>query len=129
MSVKNPTLAHFRHFSSLLTHFPSTIVENSLQITPFYAKQTQFYSFFSPQTPISRKNKANSNPIQSQFNPKQTQFKPISKPNKPNWTPHREGDRMKIRYLMSETTYLWQLQFKTVFYIIIVLLDDKTLKS
>ena len=41
MSIENPILAHFSHFSSLYTHFPSTTVENSLQITPFYAKQTQ----------------------------------------------------------------------------------------
>jgi hypothetical protein len=32
-----------------------------------------------------KKNKPNSNPIQSQFKPKQTQFKPISKPNKANF--------------------------------------------
>jgi len=53
MSIKNPTLsaaadlAHLRHFirrggfSSLFTHFRSTTVENPLQISPFYAKQTQ----------------------------------------------------------------------------------------
>ena len=42
---ENPTLVHFRHFrhfSSLLTNLPSTSVENALQITPFYAKQSQF---------------------------------------------------------------------------------------
>jgi hypothetical protein len=42
MSIENPTLAHFRHFSSLFTHFPSTPVENVRQINPFYAKQSQF---------------------------------------------------------------------------------------
>ena len=45
MSIENPTLVHFRHFrhfSSLLTNLPSTLVENALQITPFYAKRTQF---------------------------------------------------------------------------------------
>jgi len=53
MSIENPTLsaaadlAHFRHFirrggfSSLFTNLPSTTVENPLQITPFYAKQSQ----------------------------------------------------------------------------------------
>jgi hypothetical protein len=60
------------------------------------------------------------NPIQSQFNPKQTQFKP-------NFTP--QMDRTEGRCRMSETTCLCQLQFKTVFYIIIVLLDSKMLKS
>jgi hypothetical protein len=42
MSIENPTLAHFRHFSSLFTNLPSTFVENSLQINSFYAKQSQF---------------------------------------------------------------------------------------
>jgi hypothetical protein len=42
MSVENPTLAHFRHFSSLYTNLRSTIVESALQIHPNYAKQTQF---------------------------------------------------------------------------------------
>jgi len=42
MRIENPTLAHLRHFSSLFTNLPSTIVENPLQIGPIYAKQTQF---------------------------------------------------------------------------------------
>ena len=42
MSISYPTLAHFRHFSSLLTNLRSTPVENSLQISTFYAKQSQF---------------------------------------------------------------------------------------
>ncbi len=42
MSIKHTTLAHFRHFSSLYTNIPSTPVENTLQISPFYSKQTQF---------------------------------------------------------------------------------------
>jgi len=54
------------------------------------------------------------------FTKKQTQFKP-------NFTP--QMDRTEGRCRMSETTCLCQLQFKTVFYIIIVLLDGKTLKS
>ena len=77
----------------------STTVENSLQITPFYAKQTQFKkckmniyidmasNYGNLYRCLRPKNKPNSNPIkpiQTQFNPKQTQFKPISKPNKPN---------------------------------------------
>ena len=97
MSIENPTLAHFRHFSSLFTKLPSTTVENSLQITPFYAKQSQFqkrqneHNFrhdkilrdFIPLT--GPKNKPNSKPIQTQFNPKQTQFKPNKAKNKPNF--------------------------------------------
>jgi len=35
MSIDNPTLAHFRHFSSLLANLPSTFVESPLQIDPF----------------------------------------------------------------------------------------------
>jgi hypothetical protein len=48
MNIENQTLsaaadlAHFRHFSSLLTKLRSTTVEIALQIRPFYAKQTQF---------------------------------------------------------------------------------------
>ncbi len=42
MSIENPTLAHFRYFSSLFTNLSSTSVENPLQISSFYAKQTQF---------------------------------------------------------------------------------------
>ena len=71
MNIVNPTLAHFRHFSSLLTNFRSTTVENIRQITPFYAKQTQFYAFFTRKRRFHEK----TNPIQTQFNPKQTQFK------------------------------------------------------
>jgi len=87
MSIENPTLAHFRHFShfrhlknfsSLFTHFPSTTVENSLQINPFYAKQTQFSPFFTQNRGSHEKTnpiQTQFNPIQTQFNPKQTQFK------------------------------------------------------
>jgi len=35
MSIENLILAHFRHFSSLFTNLPSTIVENPLQIGLF----------------------------------------------------------------------------------------------
>jgi hypothetical protein len=78
--------------------------------------QTQLKPIQTQFKPNKAKNKAN----QSQFNPIQSQFKP-------NLTPQR--DRTEIRCRMSETTCLWQLQFKTVFYIIIVLLDSKMLKS
>jgi hypothetical protein len=78
MSIENPTLAHFRHFSSLLTNFRSTIVENSLQITPFYAKQTQFYQFFALNRQFSKK--------QTQF---QTQFKANLTQNEPNLSQYK----------------------------------------
>jgi len=77
MSIENPTLVHFRHFSSLLTNLPSTSVENPLQIHLFYAKQTQFPSILRQKRLFGRKTnpiKANSNPIQSQSNPIQSQF-------------------------------------------------------
>ena len=72
------TLARFRyyrHFNSLFTHFPSTNVENIRQITPFYAKQTQFQKCKMNITTtttmiyvilshwLRRKNKPNSKPI------------------------------------------------------------------
>ena len=49
----------------------STRVEKPLQITPFYAKQTQFFPVFNLKMKISPKNKPNSNPIK----PNQTQYK------------------------------------------------------
>ncbi|MCP4608508.1 MAG: hypothetical protein GY845_07330 [Planctomycetes bacterium] len=42
LDMKYPTLAHFRHFSSLHTNVPSTPVENIRQITPYLKKQSQF---------------------------------------------------------------------------------------
>jgi len=72
MSINYLTLAHFSHFSSLLTDFPSTTVENSLQITPFYAKQSQSYAFFARKCRFYKK----TNPIQTQFKANLTQNKP-----------------------------------------------------
>ena len=59
----------------------STPVENVRQITPFYAKQTQFYLFFARKRRFHEK----TNPIQTQFNPKQSQFKPKRTQFKPNF--------------------------------------------
>ncbi len=42
MSIENPTLAHFRHFSSLFTNLPSTTVEDSLQISSFMQNKPNF---------------------------------------------------------------------------------------
>jgi hypothetical protein len=58
----------------------STSVENIRQITPFYAKRTQFSPFFIEKRLFNPK----TNPIQSQTNPKQTQFKPKRTQNEPN---------------------------------------------
>ncbi len=41
-SIENPTLAHFRHFSSLFTYLPSTFVENPLQISSFMQNKPNF---------------------------------------------------------------------------------------
>ena len=52
---------------------------------PFLCKTKPNLLLFSLKTMISRKNKPNSNPIQSQFNPKQTQLKPIQTQFKPKF--------------------------------------------
>ncbi len=86
--IESPTLAHFRHFSSLFTNFPSTSVEDPLQINPFYAKQSQFprsQMNVNPYNTTDYERKCNwtlgeKNPIK----PNLSQLKPISKPIKPN---------------------------------------------
>ena len=108
MSIENLTLAHFRHVSSLFTNFPSTLVENSLQISPFYAKQSQsqvrrnqpkhcvnneirkngHLVIQTKQTQFKAnkaKNKANSNPIKPKTNPIQSQFVEKAKFNAFAW--------------------------------------------
>ena len=96
MSIENQTLVHFRqfrHFSSLLTNFPSTLVVRALQIHPFLTNKANFQKsqinvtylltedYGIMDTWSCRKNKAkqsqykpNSKPIQTQYKPKQTQF-------------------------------------------------------
>ncbi len=78
MSIENPTLVHFRHFSSLFTNLPSTTVENSLQINPFYAKRTQF--------PKSQMNVTSLITVDYENISNWTlgENKPNSNPNKPN---------------------------------------------
>ena len=74
MSISYPTLVHFSHSIPYPLYAKrSTTVENSLQIHPFYAKQTQFYAFFAPNRRFYKK--------QTQF---QTQFKANLTQNKPN---------------------------------------------
>jgi len=104
MGIENQTLVHFRHFrhfSSLLTIFPSTLVERTLQIAPFMQNKANFQKsqmnvsdllireYGKMDTWSSGKNKAKTKPIQTQFkpntNPIQTQFKPNTNPNKPNF--------------------------------------------
>ncbi len=71
-------------FSTLNFKFPSTFVENPLQINPFYAKQTQFPKKSNDVNPYNTtayerkrdwtlgENKPNSNPIKA--NPKRAQM-------------------------------------------------------
>ncbi len=61
----------------------STTVENVRQITPFYAKQTQFCAFFARKRRFHEKTK----PKQTQLKPIQTQFKANLTQNKPNSNP------------------------------------------
>jgi len=61
----------------------STFVENSLQITPYFNKQSQFYAFFNQKSRFYEK----TNPIQTQFKPNLTQNKPNKAKNKPNSNP------------------------------------------
>jgi len=95
MSIKNPTLVrfrHFRHFSSLLTIFPSTNVVRALQIHLFLQNEPNFRKsqvnvtvllareYVQMDTWSIGKNKAKTNPKQTQFKanskPIRTQFKP-----------------------------------------------------
>jgi len=83
MSINYPTLsaaadlAHFRHFSSLLTNLRSTPVENVRQITPFYAKQTQFQKCkMNINACITMRYVNLSTGSDQKTKPKQTQFKP-----------------------------------------------------
>ena len=91
MSINHPTLAHFRHFSSLLTDFPSTTVENSLQISPFYAKQSQ------SQVRQNQHKHFCDNEIckngQLVIQTKQTQFKANKAKNKPNLTQNKPNSK------------------------------------
>ena len=70
----------------------STTVENSLQITPFYAKQSQFYAFFARKCRFHQK----TNPIQTQLKPIQTQFKANKAKNKPNSNPISLGKKLTL---------------------------------
>ena len=87
---EHPTLAYFRHFSSLFTNLPSTTVENALQISSFLTNKPNFrkvqmnvsyviIKVYENKTLGERgKNKANSNPNkanQSQFTKSQNEHK------------------------------------------------------
>ncbi len=79
MSIEIPTLAHFRHFSSLFTNLPSTSVEDPLQINVFMQNKPNFQKSQMNVNPYNTKdyenksnwtlgeNKPNSNPIKPNF--------------------------------------------------------------
>ncbi len=109
---ENPTLAHFRHFSSLFTNFTSTFVESALQISSFLTNKPNFQKAqmnvnnvltvdYENKTLGERgKNKPNSNPKQSQSNPIKCQNKPNTNPNKPNF---------KGKKMLLSTFMLWDI--------------------
>ncbi|MDT8303673.1 MAG: hypothetical protein RQ760_19485, partial [Sedimentisphaerales bacterium] len=83
-------------FNTLYAVISSTTVENVRQITPFYAKQSQFDGGQNEHNSYYNNEICNiehladrkkTNPIQSQFNPKQTQNKANKAKNKPNSKP------------------------------------------
>ncbi len=79
MSIENPTLAHFRHFSSLFTNLPSTSVEDPLQINLFMQNKPNFQksqmnvnlcltkNYENKSDWTIGQNKPNSNPIKPNF--------------------------------------------------------------
>jgi hypothetical protein len=105
MSIKNTTVAHFRHFNSLFTVLRSTFVERTLQIRPFYAKQSQFQ--------IEK-----TNPIQSQFKPNLSQFQSQTNPIQIQFCIPDGGIEQKSDTEFLKQHVLWRLQLKTVFNII-----------
>ena len=98
MSIENPTLAHFRHFSSLFTNFPSTTVESALQIAHFMQNKPNFRNAqmnvnmvlskdYEDKTLGERgKNKPNSKPKQTQSNPIKANKMPKQSQNKAKQT-------------------------------------------
>ena len=100
-SIENPTLAHFRHFSSLLTDFPSTLVESALQIHLFMQNKAKFRKSqmnvnkvltkdYEKKTLSERgKKQSQTNPnkanlLNAQMNVNKVLIKDYE--NKPNWT-------------------------------------------
>jgi len=68
--MKQPTLAHFKHFSSLLTNDYQISTKEYVRIYKQIMQNKPIFPIFHPKTPISRKNKPNL----TQFKANQTQF-------------------------------------------------------
>ena len=106
--IENQTLAHFRHFSSLFTNFPSTTVVSALQIAhfmqnkpnfqkaKFYINKEMAMDYDKKDTWWSGKNKPNSNPIQTQSNPIKANKMPKQTQNKANTNPISKSSQQKI---------------------------------
>ncbi len=87
MSIENPTLVHFRHFSSLFTNLPSTSVESALQIDPFMQNKANFQKSQMNVNPYNTtdyenksdwtlgENKPNTKPIKANFRKSQNECK------------------------------------------------------
>ncbi len=106
MSINYPTLVHFSHFSSLLTNFPSTTVENSLQISPFYAKQSQSQVRQNQHKHFCNNEICKNGQLVIQT--KQTQFKANKAKNKPNSNPIK-ANKAKNKANLSKGQNCWSL--------------------
>ena len=97
-------------FSSLLTNFPSTTVENSLQITPFYAKQSQSqvgqnqHKYFC----INEIRKIGQLVIQT----KQTQFKPNKAKNKANLSQNKANSNPICRKGKIDAKFVYTKEYE-----------------
>ncbi len=78
MSIENPTLAHFRHFSSLFTLSPLYICRGSSTNQLFFNKQSQFRESSNERKYLLYKRLSNFIPLAGYKN------KPNTNPNKPN---------------------------------------------
>jgi len=86
MSIENPTLVHFRHFSSLLTNENRA---SRAQKNLFMQNKPNFCRFWAKNSYLEEKQsqfKPNSNPIQTQFKPNSKPIKANQSQNKPNQT-------------------------------------------
>ncbi len=85
----------------------STTVENSLQINPFYAKQSQFWkwqkninTFLTMRYVIINSfTGQKTKPKQTQLKPIQTQFKPNKAKNKPNSKPIASKAHKRTKFM------------------------------
>jgi hypothetical protein len=110
MSIENPTLAHFRHFSSLFTNLPaykaadiyvpirhtSTFVENPLQIHLFMQNKPNFKN--------SQMNLKSCNTIDYENKSNWTlgENKPNSNPIKPNSKPISKKPKMNVNLTLTK---------------------------